>query len=85
MTSSRPALLSICLALAGCAGMVVGGDADTVVIEHDFFIPAESARAIAQASCEQSGKRSADHSATVNKNPRLPRGHGVQLSTFRCV
>ena len=78
------AAVAICH-LVGCAGMVSSNDGQRVTIEHDGFVSADSARSVAARACQQAGKTDAKYLISANKNPRLPAGFGVQLSTFECL
>ena len=80
-----PLPLFAAVLLAGCAGLTTYNDGERVVIEHDAFITAEAAREQAAKSCRQAGKTGASFLTTVSKNPAIPVGSGVQISTFRCV
>lgn len=77
--------LILCISLlSGCAGMVTSNNGNTVVIEHDFFIGLDAVQELALKACAQNGKTEAIFSTMANKNPRLSKGDGVQLSTFEC-
>jgi hypothetical protein len=73
------------LGLSGCAGMVTFNDGSQTAIEHDSFVSADRARTLAAKSCAQAGKQDAQLVTSVNKNPALPAGSGVQVSTYRCM
>ena len=78
------AIITILLTLAGCSGLIVANDGGRIVVEHDGFISHETASATAVKSCQQAGKGNATYIRSTNKNPSLPPGYGVQLSTFSC-
>jgi len=79
------ALYGLASLLCGCAGMVATDDGRTLVIEHDAFISADRARGVAVLACQQRGAGDARYVSSANKQPRLPKGSGVQLSAYECV
>ena len=76
-------LLAAVLAM-GCAGMVTSAEPDRVVIEHDPLIPDDSVLEVASKACGQMGRRVGERLSRVQKNPALPAGFSMLLSTYRC-
>lgn len=85
MPAMRALLAATFLAgLTACAGLVTANDGNKVTVEHDGFVSVATARDVALKSCQQAGKANATFLASANKNPSLPAGTGVQLSTYSC-
>jgi hypothetical protein len=78
---TRTALLAACAIIGACTTIKVNDD-DTTTIEHKGGV--EAARDLAARACRRIGEHGAELISTVNKDPALPPGAGVQLSTFRC-
>lgn len=83
----RPTLAALCLAatLSGCA-VVKYNDGERVSLEHDGFSDMPAVQAQADAACALTGRKKAQHVATVHKVPGNPLGmFAATLSTYRCV
>lgn len=70
--------------LTGCIGLVTVNDGTMLSIERDFWITKESSQESADRACIQNGKYKAVYQMTANKNPRLSKGSGVQIDSFKC-
>lgn len=80
----RLALACALVLLVGCAGMVTAHDGERVTVEHDWWISVDSARSVADKACAQLGRGPSVFVGSVSKNPSIPLGSGVVMSTFRC-
>lgn len=71
--------------LTACSGLVTSSSNEQVTLEHDLFTSQSALAQSATRACNQQGKSRAEKQSSVNKNPNLAPGTGVQLSTFRCI
>lgn len=84
---SRPTLVALCLAatLSGCA-VVQYNDGERVSLEHDGTTSMDAVQAKADAACALTGRKRAQHVATVHKVPGNPLGvFAATISSYRCV
>ena len=76
-------ILIISMILSGCA-TVQFNDGKTVSIQSDAWYGLDSLQKTANASCQQYGKSRAKYMHSVNVNPHLPAGSGVQNTIWNC-
>lgn len=86
MPRSLMASLALCAAVSGCVALVKYNDGERVSLEHDGTVSWESVQTKADDACALTGRKRAQHMATVHKLPGNPLGTlAAMLSSFRCV